>query len=214
MDCLTNVSSVTGALVLGVDHFGKTADTGTRGTSAKEAAADVILALLGNKDIAGVVTNTRLAVRKVRDGETGREIAFSVRIKELGLDADGMPRTAPVIDWNVAGAEARTQAEVEGWTKAVKPLRKALMSVLANGEAREIYPHHGGDGVRAIDIEIVRTEFYATFPAEGTEKKKQAARRQAFNRAMKAAQDKDLVGVREIDGVTFIWLEQPNNGGM
>src|SRR5262249_53332146 len=50
MNCFSDVSNATGALVLGVDHFGKAADTGTRGTSAKEAAADVILALLGNKD--------------------------------------------------------------------------------------------------------------------------------------------------------------------
>src|SRR5262249_33349444 len=127
MNCFSEVSDRTGAMLLGVDNFGKAAEPGTRGTSAKEAAADVILALLGNKDITGAMSNTRLAVRKVRDGETGREIAFSVRIKELGLDAAGMPRTAPVIDWNTAGAESPTQTEAEGWNKAVRRLRKALM---------------------------------------------------------------------------------------
>ncbi len=211
MNCLAELSRRTGALVLGVDHFGKMAETGTRGTSAKEAAADVILALLGSKEITGVVTNTRLAVRKVREGEAGREIAFTARVKELGLDAHGKPRTAPVIDWNVAGSESPTKAAAEGWTKAVKPLRKALMAKLADGDAREIFPAEG-KAVRAIDLEIVRREFYATWPADGTEKAKQEARRKAFNRAMKAAQDKDLVGVRDIDGITFVWLEQLNNG--
>jgi hypothetical protein len=45
MSTLTAVSQRTGALVLGLDHFGKVADTSTRGSSAKESYAEVVLAL-------------------------------------------------------------------------------------------------------------------------------------------------------------------------
>ncbi len=39
MDAMGTLSRETGAFVLGVDHFGKVSETGTRGSSAKEAAA-------------------------------------------------------------------------------------------------------------------------------------------------------------------------------
>jgi hypothetical protein len=52
-----------------------------------------------------------------------------------------------------------------------------------------------------------------TCPVEGSEKTKQDTRRRTFNRQLKAAQEKDLIGVREINGTTFVWFEQPNQGG-
>jgi hypothetical protein len=48
MNRLNALSRRTGAFVLAVDHFGKSAESGTRGTSAKEAAADVVLAILAS----------------------------------------------------------------------------------------------------------------------------------------------------------------------
>jgi hypothetical protein len=55
MAALGEISRATGTFVLGIDHFGKAIETGTRGTSAKEAAADVVLALLANKALSGEV---------------------------------------------------------------------------------------------------------------------------------------------------------------
>ena len=55
-------------LAVGIDHFGKVAETGTRGSSAKEGHADTVLALLADREINGTISNTRLAVRKQRDG--------------------------------------------------------------------------------------------------------------------------------------------------
>jgi hypothetical protein len=80
MSRLAALSRTTGALVLGIDHFGKAVETGTRGSSAKEAAADVVLALLGDRNIGGVVTNTHLALRKSRAGPSGAEYPFTVRL--------------------------------------------------------------------------------------------------------------------------------------
>ena len=44
------VSEHSGAFVVGVDHFGKDAETGTRGSSAKEGRADTVLASLADRD--------------------------------------------------------------------------------------------------------------------------------------------------------------------
>ena len=82
MNVLEQLAQRSGALVLGIDHFGKSAETGTRGTSAKEGAADVVLALLGAKSINGEITNTRLATRKRRSGPSGEEFPYS---RGLGL---------------------------------------------------------------------------------------------------------------------------------
>ena len=58
MNRLGELSRQTGAFVLAVDHFGKAVETGTRGSSAKEAAADVVLALLADREINGTISNT------------------------------------------------------------------------------------------------------------------------------------------------------------
>jgi hypothetical protein len=45
------------------------------------------------------------------------------------------------------------------------------------------------------------------YPAKTIEPTKRAdAKRQTFNRAMKQAMDRDLIGVREIGGVDHLWL--------
>src|SRR5262249_39355816 len=51
MEVLGEISKLTGAFAMAVDHFGKTQETGTRGSSAKEAHAEVVLAMLGEREL-------------------------------------------------------------------------------------------------------------------------------------------------------------------
>ena len=60
-----------------------------------------------------------------------------------------------------------------------------------------------------VDQEIIREQFYTHTPAEGTPVQKTEFRRKRFNRAIDYAEDERLIGVREIDGVTYLWLTQP-----
>jgi hypothetical protein len=61
--------------------------------------------------------------------------------------------------------------------------------------------------VKTVPVASVRAEFMKRYPAETIEPAKRAdAKRHAFNRAMKQAMDRDLIGVREIDGVDHLWL--------
>ena len=202
MSALRILSKHTGALVAGIDHFGKVVETGTRGSSAKEGAADTVIALLADRELSGGVKNTRLAVRKQRDGVSGFEIPFTARMVETGTDDDGDPVTAPVIDWQATQQTAQADAR---WTPSMQLLRRVLMTILADC-GQKVRPFLDGPEVRACDIELVRTEFYRQYPADGTEKQKADARRKAFSRSVKEATARGFVASRDVDGVQLIWL--------
>jgi hypothetical protein len=204
MKQLGRLSQRTKAFVIGVDHFGKVAETGTRGSSVKEANADVVLALLGDKSITGAVTNTRLATRKRRSGAAGLEFPFSVRPVEVPL-ADGRTEGTLVIDWG-RQAQAASKPGKDDWrAPALRLLRQVLMNTLVD-QGKDIKPFSDGPTVRAIDQEAVRSEFYKSYPAEGDEQARRAARQKAFRRAVLDAQGKSLIAIREINMVTYLWL--------
>lgn len=206
MSTLASVAKRCRCFVLGIDHFGKTVETGTRGSSAKESAADVVIALLGDKSVSGDVTNTRLALRKRRGGRNGEEYPFTVRKVDMGLDSFGKPMSTLVIDW---GTAQTPQADTkQRWTKSLRLLRSILMTMLAD-HGRELQPFADGPSVRAVDVEIVRGEFCRQYPADGTERQKADARRKAFKRAMLEAQSASLIQMREVDGGQVVWLIKP-----
>jgi hypothetical protein len=202
MSALRILSKHAGALVIGIDHFGKVLETGTRGSSAKEGAADTVIALLADRELSGGVKNTRLAVRKQRDGVSGFEIPFTVRMVETGTDDDGDPVTAPVIDWQATQQTAQADAR---WTPSMQVLRRVLMTTLADC-GQNVRPFLDGPEVRACDMELVRREFYRQYPANGTDRQKADARRKAFSRSVTETTARGLVATREVDGVQLIWL--------
>jgi hypothetical protein len=53
----------------------------------------------------------------------------------------------------------------------------------------------------------VRTEFYKAYPAEGdTQEQRQDARKKAFNWALAAAQKANVIGVRDMNQVQYVWF--------
>jgi hypothetical protein len=198
------LSRRTGALVLGIDHFGKTAETGTRGSSAKESRADVVLALLGDKAISGEVANTRLAVRKNRAGPGGRELPFNVKNVDLDTGENDETVTSLVIEWSDRAAPSLDKS----WSKSLRLLRRILMATLTE-HGKDVTPFNDGPTVRACDLEIVRVEFGKQYVSEGTARQKADARRQAFRRAISGAQAAGLIATREVAGVQLVWLARP-----
>lgn len=173
MTTLAKLADTMGALVLAVDHFGKDPTTGTRNSSAKEAAADAVLALIGKRSTEGSVSETKLSIRKYRDGETGVEIPFTGRRVEL-QDGSGML----VIDWIAPEAAPRP---IQGrWPKKLHTLKAALGEVLGSQDflAR---PFPDGPQVRVVKRDIVRSEFVRRYPGE------RDAVRQAFSHQVKSA---------------------------
>jgi hypothetical protein len=79
------------------------------------------------------------------------------------------------------------------------------MNVLVD-QGSEQRPYHDGPTVRAVNLEIVRAEFYRSYPADGDEKAKRATRQKAFRRAIDNALAANLIGVRETGGAQVVWL--------
>jgi hypothetical protein len=202
MDALARISKLTGAFVLAVDHFGKAVETGTRGSSAKESFADVVLALLGEKELSGGVKNPRMTARKRRGGPNGEEFAFTAQLVAMETDEEGDPIDTLVLEW---GGEVEPPSSSGAWPKSLRLLHRIMMTLLAN---RGIEIQVGDGKVRALDREIVREEFHSSYAADGaTEGQRQEARSKAFRRAVSDAQERGLIGVRVVNGGTFIWFE-------
>jgi hypothetical protein len=222
MSILEAVSREISCYVLGVDHLGKDMEAGTRGAIAKESSADSVLVCLGHRELSGAVTNTRLAVRKNRGGAQGQQYPFTLRPVDMGQDEDGEPETTMVVDWlpagaaGAAGAQAQTQPE-DPWAKpkrqdqrtAVLRLKRVLMTILA-GQGVDLPVPPDGPTVRMVDQELVRKDFYASTPAEGTSKQKRQFRYAQFKRALDWAEQEQLIAIGEIGEVTYIWLTRPD----
>jgi hypothetical protein len=123
--------------------------------------------------------------------------------------------TTLVIEWGRQEPQAVMPAR-DPWEEnrkaetrqAMLLLKRVMMAKLAEaGRELPLEPP-----VRGIDREIVRAEFYAQTPVDGTEHQKQEIRRKRFNRALERACEKQLIGIREIGTTTYLWLllQQPN----
>jgi AAA domain len=206
MNTLKTVGKRMRCFVFGIDHFGKAVETGTRGTSVKEASADVVIAMLGDKSVSGEVTSTRLALRKRRGGPNGEEHSFRARKVDMGVDSFGKPMSSLVLDWSTA--ETQQPAAKERWSKSLRLLHQVLMTVMVD-HGRKLKPCADGPTIRACNLELVRHEFCRQYPADGADKQKAHTRFQAFYRAIKAAQLASLIAIREIDEVQLVWFTKP-----
>lgn len=215
MNVLKEVARQLSCFVLGVDHYGKDVAAGTRGSSAKEASADLVLACLGDRELSGSVTNTRLAVRKCRGGPQGQEFYFTVRkVQDPVPDEDGDPITTLVIDWVATPAAAA--APQDPWAKAKRQdqrtaalrLKRVLMAILAE-EGVDLPIPPDGPIVRMVDQKVVRKAFYACTPADGTPEQKGRFRRQKFLAALDWAEQSQLISAGDINEVSYLWLARP-----
>ena len=219
MNVLKTVGETLDCFVIGIDHYGKNIGAGTRGAYSKEASGDLVLVCLGDKELSGRVINTRLVVRKNRQGPQGQEVAFTLReVTTPELDEDGEATTTMVVDWQSAGAGgAQPQPEPDPWSlcrrqdqrTAVLRLKRVLMTILAD-RGVDLPAGPNGPVVRMVDQELVRVEYHAHTPVDGTAEQKRKARHMQFSRALAWAEDRQLIGAQEIDGVTYLWLTRPD----
>ena len=94
MNLLRDISRATGAFVLVIDHFGKNVNAGTKNSMTKEDNADVVLAMLCDRDVGGRISNSRMQIRKLRRGKSGIEFPFDLEVVKI---ADG--ETTCCIKW-------------------------------------------------------------------------------------------------------------------
>jgi hypothetical protein len=150
---LFKLSDATGALLIGVDHYGKDQGAGLRGSSAKRGHVETVLSCLGDRDKNGNgddhLTNLRLKFEKIRDGEEGRIVPYRLRPIEWGLDEDGDPVTTCVVQWEPYRVQrAKPKGRGTYRPKTDITLERAISEVglPADPDAlREaFYRHHGG----------------------------------------------------------------------
>jgi AAA domain len=218
MNVLRAVAQEMKCFVLGIDHFGKSVEAGTRGASSKEASSDVVLACLGNKELSGSVTNTRLAVRKHRGGQQGQEYPFTLRkVEAPEKDEDGDSITTMVVDWLPPGAIDAAPPPGDKWAQpkrqdqrtVVLRLRRVLMAILAD-QGVELPIEPDGPVVRMVEQELVRKAFFACTPAAGTPEQTRKSRHMQFTRALGWAEGQELIGMGEIEDVAYVWLARPD----
>ena len=167
-------------------------ETGIRGSSAKSAAADVILACLGIRDKEGNVSNQRLAVAKIRNGAAGRVIPFELR------QADG----TCIVEWRLDGlADAETEKPKERWPKALAIFKRSLENTLVDFGVRA-RPFLDGPELMTVDREKVRNEFMRAYPGDNRKTKGEAWRRYE-----REAVSRGLIGSRSgADDQTAFWI--------
>jgi AAA domain len=240
MNVLKTVAQKLRCFVLGIDHFGKNLEAGTRGASSKESSGDVVLACLGEKQVSGSVTNTRLAVRKHRGGQQGQKYPFSLRkVEAPERDEDGDPITTMVVDWLPAGP-AKQQAPPppdDLWIKgcrrddqraAMSRLKRVLLVALAEHGIEQPIPSKVR--VKTLDPSVGDEVFTPSFYAPVVRMVDQRVVREAFDlytpqdtrqaryERFKAARDRaeqlGLINAGNLDGITYLWVprSEPEEG--
>ena len=215
MSVLRRLAQKMDAFVLGIDHMGKNPDGGTRGNSAKEASADLVLGLYADKD----GSNTRMVIRKNRGGRQWLRYNFTLQeVTSPKLDEDNEPVVSAIVHWGqTLSANAGTvQAPKDPWEASCKRedqqarqlrLRDALEEVLTeHGVKRPIPPD--GTLVNTVDLELVQQEFYSRMHDTDSDR-----RRKQFSRALEHAQKWRLIGIRDdiegVKGTPHVWEIQP-----
>jgi hypothetical protein len=195
------VSAHSKAFVATIDHIGKAIEAGTRGSSGKEGNADTVLATLADREITGAVSNSRMTVRKQRDGISGFQVPFVPEIIELGLDEDGDAITAVVLTW---GKQEREPIKNPRKSRDRDLLAKTLMDVITR-RGFAYHPIPGGPTVQACHEAELRVAFCEHRAAKGTAKQQADKRRQAYDRALASATETGLIATREINGEVVVW---------
>lgn len=189
-----------GCVVLAIDHFGKSAESGVRGSSAKEASADATIVISGTRDPkTNIVRGRSLVKRKVRGGVAGVVADFDLRQVVLGMDEDGDSVSTAVVDW-LGTATRSADTSRKGRTPDHSLFFASLDDALCDhGQAVSPY---GNDGptVRAVPVE---THWAGYLDRCGDENPDTARKRYA--RHLKSCSDRQTVVVRDVDGVRWVW---------
>lgn len=152
-------------LVVIVAHSGKNAAAGLRGHSSLYAAADAVIEVRRNQN------SRSWKVDKSKDGEDGKELNFSLRIVEIGLDEDGIPITSCVVQ---GGSNAGSDLKRKMTLNQKVGMDSFIESANKYGEIDK------SNGLLSVHLNKWRPEFYRISPADTD-----AAKKKAFERVRK-----------------------------
>ncbi len=175
-----------GAHVMVVHHTGKDTARGARGSSSLRAAVDTEIELTRSGDV--IMAETR----KQRDMPSGQVFAYVLSDVEIGTDEDGDIVTSAVVE----------PTEPVAKKPKLPPQQRIALQVLSDALTHHGEKKHGDmfpDNRRCVSLDRWRDFCDRQSLSNGTDS---SAARQAFGRARKGLQDKELIQV--IDG--FVWI--------
>src|SRR5262245_31167460 len=147
-----------------------------------------------------------MAARKQRDGISGFEVPFTPERVELGLDDDGDPITAIVLDWGKPRNEPGKKAGRK--PKAFKLLCRLLAEIIAD-KWFVFQPDPGRPTGQTCYRTDLQNAFNQRYHAEGSPRQKRDKRTQAYKRAMETALEDNLIATRDLtNGSEIIWARK------
>jgi hypothetical protein len=163
-----------------LDHTGKDPNRGTRGSSAKPAAAEIELMIKGET---GQTSGLLLEMTKNRHGPLTLPIHFNLCAHSyIGDDGARASDVIPAFRGAALGSAARPSRN-RRW----QPARQAFFECLDGGKFREVQPPKANHArVKAVSLDDWKDEYRRVVPAD----KKDKTIDRAFQRAVE-----DLLGV-------------------
>lgn len=204
---LAGLGECIGALPVGNHHYGKSSESGLRGSSAIRAAADAVIAVLGERDeLTGRCSNRRIVLTKSRSGVEGVVYPFELQSVEVGTDGFDAIVSAKVVALESGAKFGHGQARsATKGGKGLGCLMSALrQSLLDFGRDERVFAD--GPILRVVDRERVRENFCANTSADGTTQQIASRRRQAWKRASDTAESQGHIKCYEKNGVQLMWL--------
>lgn len=191
------------------DHLGKDAAKGTRGSSAKEASADVVLTVTGTVNDDGICSNTAMAIKKLRGGVANKRVTFGLQEVRMPLDQEGRRQDGVVIKWDVASSLLRAGKGPAKQNKRNAFLMRAIDTALLEASPGQlIWVHIARDmNYRAVDERTVLAQYKLSAPPTGEDEAKHAESvRKSYRRAMADSLLCSAIGQKRLeDGRVMIW---------
>lgn len=191
------------------DHLGKDAAKGTRGSSAKEASADVVLTVTGTVNDDGICSNTAMSIKKLRGGVANKKISFGLVEVRMPLDETGRRQDGVVIKWDVASSLLRGGKGPAKQNKRNALLMRAIDQALLDAAPGQLsWMHIARDmNFRAVDERTIRQAYKLSAPPTGQDGERHAeAVRKAYKRAMADSSLCGAIGQKTLeDGRVMIW---------
>ena len=206
MGVLARIARKTGAVVLGVHHHGKDLSRGPAGSFALKAASDVVLAVFADTDNEGNVSGRRVTVSKLRDGLTGWGCDFTLVPHKIGTDDEGLDILSAYLDpkKEAAGFGRPRPTKPKNQSHASSAFEEAVAKALE--QFGENQPLHGnGPQTRVLPLAKVRDVFNQHYKPEGRSDNPQDAIRSAFNRGLRDARKKGIIGEGRWNDTDWVW---------
>jgi hypothetical protein len=196
-DLLHRLAKAFDICVVVVDHLGKDLTKGTRGSTAKEASADVVLRITGSVSEDGIVSNTAMTVSKLRGGAMGRKLAFNLKPVKLPA-VNGRREEGVIVQWS-------NIPPVVGQNKRHGLLMKAIDEAIL--EKFQWVRLDRNANFKAADSRLIWDKFKLSAAATAeTGTAREDTIRKSFNRAMKDSSEKAIIGQKMMsDQSVVVW---------